>query len=712
MPFSDNNNGTIMENKNSLKDPYLYINRELSWLRFNTRVLEEAENVRHPLLERLKFIAIYGTNLDEFYMIRAAGLQEMYKMGINAVGADKMTPIDQLGMIRDYLHKEKLRVGNCYADITDSLKKEGLFIKKYHELSPELQARADAHFFSNLYPVIIPIAIDATHPFPHLNNLSFALAVKLVDKEDKHNFRFGLIRIPRVLSRFVELENSVFVSIESIVRRHIENLFLGYECVESIAFKVTRNADLVIEEEEAEDFLELLEQGIRARRKGEFVRLTLEESSDDELNNFLMSHIKLDEGDIYRISSLPLDLSALWQIVGAKRFAHLTYKPYTPKVLPPLDLNTNIFDQIEKGDILFYQPYESFDPVVKFIVDASKDHDVLSIKMTLYRVGKNSPLVKALIEAAENGIQVTALVELKARFDEENNLHWARALERAGAHVVYGIAGLKVHAKIATVVRKHRDGLKQYMHLSTGNYNVQSARIYTDIGFFTANKDMAEDATKFFHHLTGSAKYSELHALSMAPTQMKKTILSLIENEEKCGADGQIIAKMNALVDADVIRALYGASQAGAKISLIIRGICCLRPGVAGISENIRVTSIVGKYLEHARMFYFKNSSPQMYFSSADWMTRNLEKRIELLTPVFDAKISQKLLEILRLQVDDDVQARVLGVDGEYARLESQNGGLDSQKILEDYVTGVFESHAKEQNSKENRLASKLLKES
>ncbi len=701
-----------MEDKTNLKDPYLYINRELSWLRFNTRVLEEAENAKHPLLERLKFIAIYGTNLDEFYMIRAAGLQEMYKMGINAVGADKMTPIDQLGEIRGYLHSEKERVKNCYEEITESLKKEGLFIKKYHELSPELQAKADAHFFSNLYPVIIPIAIDATHPFPHLNNLSFALAVKLVDKEDRNNFKFGLIRIPRVLSRFVEIDNSVFVSIESVVRRHIENLFLGYECVESIAFKVTRNADLVIEEEEAEDFLELLEQGIRARRKGEFVRLTLEDSKDDELNNFLMSHIRLDEGDVYRISSLPLDLSSLWQIVGAKRFAHLTYKPYTPKVLPPLDLNANIFDQIEKGDILFYQPYESFDPVVKFIVDAAKDPEVLSIKMTLYRVGKNSPLVKALIEAAENGIQVTALVELKARFDEENNLHWARALERAGAHVVYGIAGLKVHAKIATVVRKHRDGLKQYMHLSTGNYNVQSARIYTDIGFFTANYDMAEDATKFFHHLTGSAKYSELNALSMAPTQMKKRIISLIENEEQQGASGQIIAKMNALVDADVIRALYKASMAGVKISLIIRGICCLRPGVAGISENIRVTSIVGKYLEHARMFYFKNSSPQIYFSSADWMTRNLEKRIELLTPIFDAKVSQKLLEILRLQVDDDVQARVLGMDGEYTKLESQNGGLDSQKILEDYVTGVYESHVKEQGSKENRLASKLLKES
>lgn len=701
-----------MENKINLKDPYLYINRELSWLRFNTRVLEEAENTKHPLLERLKFIAIYGTNLDEFYMIRAAGLQEMYKMGINAVGADKMTPIDQLSEIRSYLHNEKVRVKKCYEGILEELKKEGLFIKKYHDLSQELQAKADAYFFSSLYPVIIPIAIDSTHPFPHLNNLSFALSVKLVDKDDKNIVKFGLVRIPRVIGKFIEIESGIFVGVESIVRRHIENLFSGYECAQSIAFKVTRNADLIIEEEEAEDFLELLEQGIRARRKGDFVRLTLEKNDDQELYNFLTSHIKLDEADIFHVSALPLDLSALWQIVGSKRFAHLTYKPYTPKVLPPLDLNGNIFDQIEKDDILFYQPFESFDPVVKFIVDAAKDPGVLSIKMTLYRVGKNSPLVKALIEAAESGIQVTALVELKARFDEENNLHWARALERAGAHVVYGIAGLKVHAKIATVVRKHRDGLKQYIHLSTGNYNVQSARIYTDVGFFTANKDVAEDATKFFHHLTGSAKYSELTALSMAPTQMKKKILSLIDNETAQGANGQILAKMNALVDADVIRALYKASMAGVKIELIIRGICCLRPGVAGVSDNIRVTSIVGKYLEHARIFYFKNSSPQLYFSSADWMTRNLEKRIELLTPIYDAKIGQKLLEILKLQAGDDVQARELNVDGEYVRVESQNGGLDSQKILEDYVTGVYESYAKEQSSKENRLASKLLKES
>ena len=700
------------ETTKKLKNPNNFISRELSWLRFNTRVLDEAKSTRHPLLERLKFIAIYGTNLDEFYMVRVAGLQEMYKMGINAVGADKMTPIEQLGAIRGYIHKEKTAVQDIYNEILQGIESEGLYIKEYEELSAEQQLKADGYFFTSLYPVIIPIAIDSTHPFPHLNNLSFALAVKLLDKEDKNVVKFGLIRIPRVLSRFVEIESGIFTSIESIVRHHVENLFSGYELSDSVAFRVTRNADLVIEEEEAEDFLELLEQGIRARRKGDFVRLALERRVSKEVEDFLISHIKVDEGDIYRYDSLPLDLSSLWQIVGVKRFAHLTYKPYTPKVLPPIDLNGDLFEQIDKGDIFFYQPYESFDPVVKFISDAAKDPEVLSIKMTLYRVGKNSPIVKALIEAAENGIQVTALVELKARFDEENNLHWARALERAGAHVVYGIAGLKVHAKIATVVKKAKDGLSHYVHLSTGNYNVQSARIYTDVGFFTADRGIAEDATKFFHHLTGAAKYSELKTLSMAPTQMKKKILELIENEERNGANGYIIAKMNSVVDSDVIRALYKASMAGVKIELVVRGICCLRPGVEGISDNIRVISIVGKYLEHARIFYFKNSNPQVYFSSADWMTRNLEKRIELLTPVLDQKVSHKMLEILRLQIADDVQARELGADGEYTKLTPKNGGLDSQKILEDYVSGVFESYSREQNSKESKMVSKLLKES
>ena len=697
-----------------LKNPGLYINRELSWLRFNTRVLEEATNDRHPLLEKLKYIAIYGTNLDEFYMIRVAGLQEMYKLGINATGPDKMTPIAQLSAIRDYLHKEKIKAQESFKNILTGLENEGFFIKRYDEIDSTLQKKADEYFFKNLYPVIVPIAIDATHPFPHLNNLSFALALKLRDKEQPGIEKFGIIRIPRVLPRFVDLDGSTFVLVESIVKRHVEELFVGYDLISSVAFRVTRNADMLIEEEEAEDFLEVLEQGIRARRRGQFVRLTVDNYDDKELFDFLHSHIKVDDGDVYRYSGIPIGLSQLWQIVGAKKFAHLTYKPYIPKVLPPIDMNGSLFDIIDKQDICLFQPYESFDPVVKFISDAAKDPDVLSIKMTLYRVGKNSPIVKALIEAAEVGVQVTALVELRARFDEENNLHWARALENAGAHVVYGIRGLKVHAKIATVIKKHKDGLKHFVHLSTGNYNTSTSRIYTDISYFTANKEIADDSTRFFHHLTGTAKSTKLNILSMAPTMLKPKVLELIENETAHGYNGVIMAKMNALVDSDVIKALYKASRAGVKIELIVRGICALRPGVEGVSDNIRVTSIVGKYLEHARMFYFKNSEPHMYFSSADWMTRNLEKRIELLTPVLDEKISAKLYDILNLQLNDSAQARELTQSGEYKKVQSlhEEVEVDSQKMLEEYTSEIYELCMQDKETSDNKLADKLFKES
>ncbi len=697
-----------------LKNPSLYINRELSWLRFNTRVLEEASNDRHPLLEKLKYIAIYGTNLDEFYMIRVAGLQEMYKLGINASGPDKMTPIAQLGTIRDYLHAEKKIVEESFKEILTGLGNEGYFIKRYEELDSELQQKADEYFFKNLYPVIVPIAIDATHPFPHLNNLSFALALKLRDKEQPIIEKFGIIRIPRVLPRFVDLDGSTFALVESIIKKHVEELFVGYELVSSLAFRVTRNADMMIEEEEAEDFLELLEQGIRARRRGQFVRLTIDGNDDQELFDFLHSHIKVDDGDIYKYNGIPIGLSQIWQIVGAKKFAHLTYKPYTPRVLPPFDMNNSLFDVIDKQDVCFFQPYESFDPVVKFITDAAKDPEVLSIKITLYRVGKNSPIVNSLIEAAENGVQVTALVELKARFDEENNLHWARALETAGAHVVYGIRGLKVHAKIASVIKKHKDRLKQYVHLSTGNYNVASARVYTDISYFTSNIGIAEDATRFFHHLTGTAKATKLNVLSMAPTMLKPRVLEMIANETVHGNDGVIKAKMNALVDHDVIVALYKASQAGVKIELIVRGICSLRPGVAGVSENIRVTSIVGKYLEHARMFYFKHSEPKMYFSSADWMTRNLEKRIELLTPVLDDRLCEKLYDILNLQINDSVQSRELTQSGNYKKVQSLHSEveLDCQKMLEEYTNELYELCMADKEISENKLADKMFKES
>lgn len=692
--------------------PTNYINRELSWLRFNTRVLDQARSVSKPLLERLKFIAIYGTNLDEFYMVRVAGLQEMYKAGINATGPDGLTPIQQLTAIRNYLHIELSEVEGVIREIFTELSHHGLMVKDYRELDEALQHKARDYFFNNLYPVIIPIAVDATHPFPHMNNLGFALAVKLRDKENLDDIKFALVRIPRVLPRFVEIKKNIFIPIESMVRHHIEDLFIGYEPVSSTPFRVTRNADLDIEEEEADDFLELLEEGLRTRRRGNFVKLAIEKSTDRDLYNFITQYIKVDEGDIYSFS-MPLNFGAFWQLVGIKDFAHLLDKPYTPRTLPPLSLTQSIFEQIDEKDIITFQPYESFDPVVKFISEAADDPDVLSIKMTLYRVGSNSPLVKALIRAAQAGKQVTAFVELKARFDEENNLHWAKALEEASAHVIYGITGLKVHAKIAMVIKRSKGGLKKYVHLSTGNYNAASARVYTDVTYFTANEEFTNDATKFFHHLSSFSKITQLSTLSMAPYQLKERVLTLIAEETRHGKEGQIIAKINSLVDPDVIKALYKASQAGVKIELIIRGICCLRPGVEGLSETIRVTSIVGKYLEHARIFYFKNSTPQIYFSSADWMTRNLERRIELLVPVLDESAFKKLYEILRLQTNDTINAKELTSEGSYVPLlSSTKDKIDSQKILENYVTKLADAATKESSSRAVKLVSKLFKES
>jgi len=694
----------------NLKDPKLFINRELSWLRFNTRVLEEAQKKENPLLERLKFIAIYGTNLDEFYMIRVAGLKQLFKSRVSVTGPDKMSPLSQLRAIRNYLHNEQKEVEKTFFEIIELLEKEGLYIKSYKDLDAKTKKEVDKYFFNQLYPVIVPIAVDATHPFPHLNNLSFALVLKLADIQNEHDIKYALIRLPRVLPRFIQLENT-YIPIESIVAEHIDTLFPGYKLLSSAPFRVTRNADIEIEEEEADDFMELLEEGLKLRRKGEIVRLEVGEEIDEDLLEFLNSHIQVFKDDIYRFK-MPLNMGSLWQIVSNKNFAHLLYEPFTPKILPPLD-QEDIFDLVEHEDILLYHPYESFDPVVKFIEEASKDPDVLAIRMTLYRVGKDSPIVKALIEAAESGKQVTAMVELKARFDEENNLIWAKALEDAGAHVIFGIPGFKVHAKIAQIIKKEGDRLKQYVHLATGNYNPSTARIYTDASFFTSKKEITDDATRFFHYLTGFSKKGKLNTLYMSPTQIKPKLLNLIENETKKGEEGRIIAKMNSLVDPEVIVALYKASRAGVKIDLIVRGICCLRPKVKDVSENIRVISIVGKYLEHARIFYFKHSNPSIFISSADWMPRNLERRIELMTPIFDKEISDKLFEILNLQINDNVLARELQENGEYVKIKSLGKTpINSQIVMEEYTNMLYSSHKKTNVSKAKKLARRLLKES
>ncbi|MCV3373380.1 RNA degradosome polyphosphate kinase [Campylobacter lari] len=693
--------------------PSMYINRELSWLAFNSRVLDQCSKDL-PLLEKLKFIAIYCTNLDEFYMIRVAGLKQLFVAGISTASNDEMTPLAQLKAIRNYLHEEKYVVEQYFTKITQDLEKENLFIRSYEELDEDLKQQCNEHFFSNIFPVIVPIAVDATHPFPHLNNLSFSLAVKLCDPMHPELLKFGMIRIPRVLPRFYQVSSNIYVPIESIVRHHTEHIFPGYKLLSSAAFRVTRNADMEIEEEEADDFMLILEQGLKLRRKGAFIRLQIEKGADEQLIEFLSSHMNIFHKDIYEYSIL-LNLPSLWQIISNKEFTHLLSPVYTPKILPPFGDNVSIFSAIDKQDILAIQPYESFEPVYQFIKEASKDPKVVSIRMTLYRVEKNSNIVQALIDAASDGKQVTVMVELKARFDEENNLHWAKSLENAGAHVIYGITGFKVHAKVAQVIRKEGEKLKIYNHLSTGNYNASSAKIYTDVSYFTSKEEYSQDTTTFFHILSGYSKSRRLKTLSMSPKQIKERILDMIATEANHGKDGVIIAKMNALVDGDVIKALYEASNKGVKIDLIVRGICCLRPGVKGYSENIKVRSIVGKYLEHARILYFKHTEPNYFILSADWMPRNLERRLELMTPIFDEHSRAKLAQILKLQLSDNDLAYELDNEGRYRKVALNEAEKinNSQQILEEYISRIFNTLKKDtDHSRAAHLATKLFRDS
>jgi len=696
----------------NLKNPDLYNNRELSWLQFNTRVLKQAQDDSLPLLERLKFLAIYGTNLDEFYMIRVAGLKKLFSAGIIVSGADRLTPMQQLREIRKYLHQEQQVVEHCMNGVLKKLEDEGMSIKSFKDVNQNEKNQLNRFFNENIYPVIIPIAIDSTHPFPHLNNLSFGLIVKLIDSDDETIERFGIVRVPRVLERFVLLGNGTYVPIESVIAEHIEDLFPGYKLSKFASFRITRNADLAIEEEEADDFMEILEEGLKLRRKGEMVRLEIGSNSDEEIINFFNRHTNVYKDDIYKFHTF-LNLSSLWQIVSNKDFAHLVLPPFKPKTLPPLDNNENIFTTLDMQDILLYHPYESFEPVVRLIQTAAKDPDVVSIKMTLYRSGTNSPIVQALMSASESGKQVTVMVELKARFDEENNLIWAKALEKSGAHVIYGIKGFKVHAKAALVTRRTNGKLKQYAHTGTGNYNPSTAKIYTDISYLTSKDVVTNDLTRFFHFLTGFSKKGKLNELYMAPSQIKPKLLSLIQNELRRGEDGHIIAKVNSLVDEDIIRGLYKASQAGVKIELIVRGICCLKPGVKGVSENISVVSIIGKYLEHPRSFYFKNDASQVYISSADWMPRNLVRRIELLTAIKDEASKEKIIQILKLQCSDNTLAHELQSDGSYVKIKKDGvKPVNNHKLLEDYVSRISKATKKDTANTVQQLASRLYIES
>lgn len=696
----------------NLKDPQLYINRELSWLQFNTRVLKQAQDESLPLLERLKFLAIYGTNLDEFYMIRVAGLKQLFSAGVIVSGADRLTPMQQLREIRSYLHQELQVLEHCLTGILKNLEQEGIYVKRYVQVNQHERNRLNRYFHEHIYPVIIPIAVDSTHPFPHLNNLSFGMIVKLYDVDDETIERYGIIRLPRVLPRFVELDDGTYVPIESVVAEHIGNLFPGYALHQYAAFRVTRNADITIEEEEADDFMEILEEGLKLRKKGKLVRLELGIHADEDLIRFFNRHANVDQDDIYHFTTF-LNLGSLWQIVGNKNYVHLLAPAFKPKLLPPFDTSESIYSILDKRDILLYHPYESFEPVVKLIQTAAKDPDVVAIRMTLYRSGNNSPIVKALMSAAESGKQVTAMVELKARFDEENNVIWARALESAGAHVIYGITGFKVHAKAALITRRLNGTLKQYAHLGTGNYNPTTAKIYTDVSFMTSNEEITSDLTRFFHFLTGFSKKGSLNKLYMSPTQIKPKLLEIIHQEMKMGTEGYIIAKVNSLVDQDVIRALYKASIAGTKIDLIVRGICSLRPGIKGVSENIRVISIIGKYLEHPRIVYAKHASPKIYISSADWMPRNLVRRIELLTGIEDEELMEKLLQILRLQISDNVLSHELQSNGSYIKIKADKAKIiNNQRLIESYTNQAYKALKKETTNSTQQLSNRLFSES
>ncbi len=691
-----------------LNSSQLYFNRELSWLQFNSRVLAQALDETLPPLERLKFLAIYGTNLDEFYMIRVAGLKSLFKAGVQETGPDKLTPSQQLEEIHGYLHKEHQVLESCYTSIISELHIHGVNVKNYDALNIEEQLEVKEKFFSEIYPVIIPIAVDATHPFPHLNNLSFGLALKLTD--DSKHIKHGLIRIPRILPRFIQL-GQTFIPIESIVEHFVSELFPGFSPLASTPFRVTRNADIEIEEEEADDFLEILQEGLRSRNKGSLIRLELIDGADIDLINFLLSHLNLDNKDIYSYKSLSLNLGSLWQIVGDKALSHLVLPTFNPKTLPPLD-RENLFEAIDKQDVLLYHPFDSFEPVVQFIKQAAADSETIAIRMTLYRAGPQSPIVKALIDAVRDGKQVMVLVELKARFDEENNLRWAKALEDAGAHVVYGIPGLKVHAKIAQVIKRQGSKLKSYVHLATGNYNPSTSKIYTDISYFTTKETFSTDATHFFHFLTGFSTHTKLDTLFMSPTQIKPKIIKLIENERKHGPKGHIILKANSLVDTDVIKALYIASQKGCKVDLIIRGICCLKPGIKGVSENITVSSIIGKYLEHARIYFFKHDKVKCYISSADMMPRNLVRRVELMTPILEETLTQKIEQILMLQLADNALRWELQEDGNYTKVPSLGKTVNNHYVLEEYVNKIYDKTKKETPNYVSRLANRILKDS
>lgn len=672
----------MAEQNDSFMNPEYYVNRELSWLEFNYRVLGEAKDKTTPLFDRMKFLSITASNLDEFFMVRVASLKDMVHAGYTKPDIAGMTPLEQLSAINQKAHDFVAMQYETYnRSLLPNLKSHGLNLILAHEELTKVQGEfVDRYFKEEVYPVLTPMAVDSSRPFPLVRNKSLNIAALLKKKTGEDELEFAMVQVPSVLSRIVELPVTVepdgsevrqVILLEEIIERNMAQLFLNYDILASHPFRIMRNADFSLDEDEAMDLLKEIEKQLKHRQWGEVIRLEIEEKADRRLLKILKRELDINSEDIFEIPGA-LDLTFLMKMYGLSGFEHLKTPPYTPQPVPALMNEEDIFTNIRRRDIFLCHPYETFDPVVQFVWTAAKDPDVLAIKQTLYRVSGNSPIIAALAEAAENGKQVSVLVELKARFDEENNILWAKMLEKAGCHVIYGLVGLKTHSKITLVVRREEDGIRRYVHLGTGNYNDSTAKLYTDCGIMTCHPQIGEDATAVFNMLSGYSEPLNWNMLSVAPLWLRGKFLRLIERETKNARDGKpasIVAKMNSLCDKEIIAALYEASAAGVKIRLVIRGICSLKAGIPGISEHIEVRSIVGNFLEHSRIFIFGNDGEEeIFMGSADWMPRNLDRRVELLFPVIDEELKGRIRHYMELQLEDNLKAHVLMPDGSYEK--------------------------------------------
>ena len=659
-----------------------FTNRELSWLAFNKRVLSEAKDNHLPLMERLKFLSITASNLDEFFMVRVASLKDQVNAGYTKKDIAGMTSKEQIDAILKETHKFTTAQYNTYnRSFLPSLKKNGLkIVTEFEKLTEEQADYVDNYFQKEVFPVLTPMAVDSSRPFPLIRNRSLNIGALLMDKKKKGTIDFATVQVPSVLPRVVTIPTdgdncTTVILLEQIIEKNIQKLFLNYRVLCQAPFRVMRNADLSIDEDEAADLLIEIEKQLKKRQWGEAIRLEVEDNIDKRLLKTLRKEFNLSEDAIFKING-PLDLTFLMKVYDIEGFDHLKEPKYIPQQPKMLDASRDLFEQIREHDILLHHPYETFDPVVNFVKKAASDPNVLAIKQTLYRVSSHSPIIASLAQAAENGKQVSVLVELKARFDEENNIVWAKKLEKAGCHVIYGLVGLKTHSKITLVVRKEEDEIRRYDHLGTGNYNDSTAKLYTDMGMFTSKTRYGEDATAVFNMLSGYSEPLVWNKLSLAPLWLRGKFLSLIEREKehaKNGRPARIIAKMNSLCDPGIIEALYDASEAGVEIDLIVRGICCLRAGIKGLSEHIRVRSIVGTFLEHSRIFYFENNgNAEYYMGSADWMPRNLDKRVEILFPVEDPILQEEIYHILHIQLSDTKKAHLLMPDGHYVKVDQR----------------------------------------